>query len=228
MSGPVPVDPAPLATAADFVARMPMVAKNYDELVIAETMVEATDHIENMVGRRLAPFSGHTYEDRLFGIDPDEMGNGGSPTMAMPWAGSLGTSYSNALGAGQLVRHFWLDQFAPFHPELWTYSIQSIVLDLTYGNEMTIDFSNGGLTGPSATDGHCWMRIGTFCPVGTRVKVVYGGGYTVAVPPALKRACIFQAAKFLMMDAEPMLRQQMNTDELDAQIVSILASWARG
>ena len=140
----------------------------------------------------------------------------------------VGASYANALGAGQLTRHFWLDQFAPFHPELWTYDIQSITLDLTYGNVQTIDFSHGGLTGPDTTDGHCWMRLGTFAPVGTRVEVVYGGGYTLVIPPALKRACIFQAAKFLMMDAEPMLRAQMNTEELDALIVSILASWARG
>jgi hypothetical protein len=227
MVSPVAADPIPLATADDFVARMPELAKNFDVEIIAETMVEATDQIEQMTNRRLAPFVGHLYEDRLFGIDPNEYG-GTSVGIPLPWAGSLGASYANALGDSELIRHFWLDQFAPFHPELWTYNVQSIILQLTYGNTMTVDFANGGLTGPAITDGHCWMRLGTFAPQGTRVQVVYDGGYTLGTPPALKRATVYQAAKFLIVDAEPQMRAQMNTDELDSQITSILAPWARG
>lgn len=227
MTSPVDPDPAALATVADFQIRMPELAKNYDPLLIAETLVEATDQIETLTSRRLAPFSDYVYEDRLYGIDPNEYGDTtlGTP---MPWAGTLGASYADALGDNNLIRHFWLDQFAVHHPELWTYNLQSIVLDLTYGNTMTVDFANGGLTGPAKTDGHCWMRIGTFAPEGTRITVTYGGGFTVGIPPALKRACIYQAAKFLIVDAEPVLRAAINTDELDAQITSILAPWARG
>lgn len=226
MVSPVAGDPVPLATAADFTARFPEIARSSDPLIIAETMVEATDHIEQLVSRRLAPFTGHVYEDRLYGIDPSEYGDQ-SVSQALPWAGSLGMTLANALGADGLVRHFWLDQFAPHHSELWTYDIQSVNIQLTYGNSIAVDFQNGGMVGPAVTDGHIWLRLGTFAPVGSRVIVQYGGGYTVAIPPALKRACLYQAVLFLGIDAEPMLRAQMNYDALEGQIVKLLAPWAR-
>ena len=227
MGSPVAGDPVTLATMADFVARFPELSKGFNETVIADTLVEATDHIEGMCSRRLAPFTNHLYQDRIFGIDPSEYGSA-TPNVPLPWGGTLGMSYASALGDGQLARHFWLDQFAPFHPELWTYNIHSITIELTYGNTMDIDFRNGGIVGPAITDGHCWLRLGTFVPIGSRVDVSYDGGYTLGTPPALKRACLYQAAKFLLIDAEPQFRSGMNLDELDAQLVSIMASWARG
>ena len=488
MGSPVAGDPGTLATVADFVARFPELSKGFNETIIAETLVEATDHIESVCSRRLAPFTNYTYQDRIRGIDPSEYGES-VPNVPLPWGGTLGMSYANALGDGQLARHFWLDQFAPFHPELWTYNIHSVVITLTYGNTLAIDFANGGMTGPAITDGHCfvpgtrvlnsqlewvpietlrlgdtlvgfdettengprqyksstvegiqgfklqcyevefddgsvvtcsddhlwlvkldnamvwrrtdelrfttepqdhpnwrpslvskpfqswehdtsndagylaaafdgegsyltrdvrlsfcqrenpmldrvrkslsdrgfifsdsvnshkpqptnftrsedihnlvlgggrlevirflgsirperllpkfdlesvgqyqaknlvtpvritpvgkrdvvalqtstrtylaegfaahncWLRIGTFVPLGSRVDVVYDGGYTLGIPPALKRACLYQAAKFLIIDAEPQFRTGMNLDELDAQLTTIMASWARG
>jgi hypothetical protein len=226
MSGPVATDPVPLATADDFMRRYKMMAQDFDPIVIEETMVEATAHIESMVSRRLAPFTNHVYEDRLYGIDPTEYG-GTSNGIPLPWQGSLGVSYANALGAGDLVRHFWLDQFAPVYPELWSYNLQSIILQLTYGNTMPIDILNGGITGPAITDGHVWMRLGTFAPIGTRITVTYGGGYTNGIPPDLRRACIYQAAAFLIKDAEPQNRPNVNSDALDAMIIQLLAPWSR-
>jgi hypothetical protein len=224
--GEVASDPIPLATAADFINRFPEQSKDYPVEVIEETMVEATSALETMVNRRLAPFSNLVYEDRLFGLDPDEYG--ANSDLPLPFQGSLGLSFANALGADGLVRHFWLDHFAPLYPELWTYDVQSIVCTLTYGNDIVVDIPGGGIIqGPSKTDGHIWVRIGTFIPEGSFVTVTYGGGYTEGIPPSLKRACLYQAAEFLLRDAELQNRSGSNSDALESLIVKIMAPWAR-
>ncbi len=225
MPGPVSPDPVPLATAADFTKRYPEVAELFDPIVIQETMVEATDALETMVNRRLAPFQNLVYEDRLLGLDPMEYG--ANSDLPLPFSGSLGLSFANALGADGLVRHFWLDQFAPFHPELWTYEVSSVVLTLTYGNQLVIGPDQIIAGGPAKTDGHVWLQIGTFAPEGTRVTATYSGGYTVGIPPALKRACIYQAAEFLIRDTEPQSRMNMNSEALEGLIVKTMAPWAR-
>jgi hypothetical protein len=221
----VSTDPVPLATAADFTIRYPNVAQMFDPLVIEETMVEATSVLETMVNRRLSPFTNLVYEDRLEGLDPMEYG--ANSDLPLPFSGSLGLSFANALGADGLVRHFWLDHFAPFYPELWTYDLQSIVLTLTYGNKLVINLPQGIIDGPAKTDGHVWLQIGTFAPEGTRVTATYSGGYTVGIPPALKRACIFQAAELLIRDTEPQNRGQLSTEALEGMIIKIMAPWAR-
>ena len=220
-------DPLPLATAADLVRRYPTLTSDVDPELLDEIMVEATDAIESMVGRRLAPFTGHVFECRLFGIDPQEYG--ADSNTPLPFAGSLGLSFANALGgANDLVRHFWLDQFAPFHPELWTYSIDSLSITLTYGNTQLIPPDQGWvINGPSVTDGHGWLRLGTFSPEGTRLRCVYDGGYTEGIPPALKRACIFQAAEYLITEAEPQSRIGLSREKLEGDITRLLAPWAR-
>ena len=224
---PVPTDPVPLATAAAFTKRFPILAQDKEPDVLAEIMVEATAEIESRTGRRLAPFSGHMYQDRLWGIDPEEYG---SDTLQIPIDiyGSLGISYASAMGASNLVRHFWLDQFAPFYPENWQYVIEQMYIILTYGNRQKIDLTTGGLiAGPDVTDGHCWLRLGTFAPEGTRIYVVYSGGYIGGIPPDLSRACLFQAAKFVILEAEQQLRSGMSLNEIDHQIDMLLAPWVK-
>jgi hypothetical protein len=228
MASPVQAVPVPLATGADFQRRFPELCRNKDPLVIDEIMVEATAHIEGRVSRRLSPFTGHMYQDRLWGIDPEEYG---SDTLQIPIDiyGSLGISYASAMGASNLVRHFWLDQFAPVYPELWSYVIEEMYIILTYGNQQKIDLTTGGLiAGPDVTDGHCWLRLGTFAPEGTRIYVVYSGGYTGGIPSNLSRACLYQAAKFCMLEAEPQNRSSMNFNEIDHQLDVLLADWVRG
>lgn len=219
-------DPAALATVADFSKRYPELVVDLDATTIADILVEATSHLEDITGRRLAPFTGHIYQDRLFGIDPAEYGN--NADLPMDIFGSLGMSQAIALGASTLVRHFWLDQHAPAYPELWTYSIQSMTIFRTYGDYQPIDFLNGGVRGPDVTDGHVWLRLGTFAPEGSRVEVVYDGGYTKGIPPSLRRACLFQAAKFIMLEFEPQTRREMNLDEIEKQIDKLIGPWVRG
>jgi len=219
-------DPVALATVAEFSKRYPELVVDLDATTIADILVEATAHLEDLTGRRLAPFKGHIYQDRLFGIDPSEYGN--NADMPMDIFGSLGMSQAIALGASTLVRHFWLDQHAPAYPELWTYNIQSMTIYRTYGDYQPIDFNHGGVRGPDVTDGHVWIRLGTFAPEGSRIEVVYDGGYTNGIPPSLRRACLFQAAKFIMLEFEPQTRREMNLDDIDKQINSLIGPWVRG
>ena len=220
-------DPPALATVADLVTRFPEVTDGIDPTVLADILVEATSYIEDNTNRRLAPFNGHICEERLFGISPDEYGDV-SADMPIDIFGSLGMSKAAALGANDLVRHLWLDQYAPFYPELWTYNITSMTIYRTYGDSQNIDFNHGGILGPNVTDGHVWFRLGTFIPEGTFVKVVYGGGYTLGTPPALRRACLFQAIKYVILECEPQMRSAMDLKEIDSVVETNIINWARG
>ncbi len=219
--------PSLLASTEQLVARQPELTRDLDAAVIQSILEEATQHIEDRTGRRLAPFVGHVYQDTLEGIDPDEYGGNGD--LPMSFTGTLGLSQASAygFGAADLSRHMWLDQFAPVRPELWTYNIQSMQVYRTYGDTQPIDFANGGILGPDVTDGHVWFRMGTFAPIGSRVQVIYDGGYTVSIPPSLRQACILQATKSLILDAEPQNRKDMNLDEIDAQISMLVGPWMR-
>lgn len=218
--------PVALATVEDVQRRYPELVVDLEPALIADLLVEATAHLEDRTGRRLAPFTGHLYEDRLHGIDPTEYGN--SADLPVDIYGSLGISYATALGSSDLTRHFWLDQFAPAYPELWTYTIESMIIYRTYGDYQVIDFANGGIRGPSITDGHCWLRLGTFAPIGSRVQVRYSGGYTKGIPASLRRACLFMVAKFILLEFEPQIRSNMDLREIDMQLDNLIAPWVRG
>jgi len=218
--------PPALATVADLQQRFPEVTQGIDPGVLADILVEATSFIEDNTSRRLAPFTNHICEERLFGISPDEYGDV-SADMPIDIYGSLGISKAAALGASDLVRHMWLDQYAPFYPELWTYQIHSMRIYRTYGDYQDIDFNHGGITGPNITDGHVWFRLGTFIPEGSFAKVVYSGGYTEGVPPALRRACLFQAIKYVILECEPQMRAAMDLREIDAVVEANIVNWVR-
>jgi len=144
-----------LATVEQLQARYPEIVRDWDPQVLQETLEEATRHIETRVGRRLAPFIGHIFQDRLFGIDPSEFGVDSNTPLS--FAGSLGQSAAQAYGSDNLVRHVWVDQFAPLYPELWTYNVQSMQIYRSFGDTQPIYFQNGGILGPDATDGHCFV-----------------------------------------------------------------------
>ena len=220
-------DPLALATVSDLQLRFPEVVSGIEPSVLADILVEATSFIEDNTGRRLAPFTNHICEERLFGISPDEYGDV-SADMPIDIYGSLGISKAAALGASDLVRHLWLDQYAPFYPELWTYDISSMRIFRTYGDYQDIDFNHGGILGPNVTDGHVWFRLGTFIPEGSFVKVVYSGGYTLGVPPALRRACLFQAIKYVILECEPQMRSSMDLKEIEASVEMNIINWVRG
>jgi hypothetical protein len=216
-------DPTPLVSVETLTKRYPDLVSGIDQSVLSDIVVEATAHIEDMCGRRLAPFTGYVESMRLEGVDPDEYGS----TVQMPVDiyASLGMSYANAMGSQDMVRHFLVSQYAPMYPELWTYNVHSIVVYTTYGTAQSLNLTN--LLGPDPTDGHVWMRLGTFAPIGSRVTITYDGGYTVATPPALARAALFQTAKFIILETEPQQRRGMDLTELEDTINKLMGPWMK-
>ncbi|MFK0182077.1 hypothetical protein ACIQVR_39705 [Streptomyces xanthochromogenes] len=214
--------PAPLATAADLKAgQFADLVRDYSPTALDELMIEATRQCEGIAGRRLAPFAAVQESHRAQGIDPDEYSDAGS--MPMDIQGTLGTSYANALGAGDQVRHVWLNEYAPRYPELWTYANISVMILRSYGGSQDVTISS--LLGPEADSGHVWFSLGTFLPVGSWIRVTYSGGYST-VPADLGRACKLIAASDVLGEIDP-AGTQFGHDRgvLSAQAEAILCKY---
>ena len=139
MSDLVSTIPPALATAGQFQLFFPSLCEDApasDPMALSQVLVEATAFIESSVGRRLAPFNNLTESHRLFGIDPNEYG--ASSDSPLDIYGSLGLSQAAAYQTDNLVRKFWVDQTAPHYADLWTYSVNSITLDLTFGSQIQV------------------------------------------------------------------------------------------
>jgi hypothetical protein len=166
-----------------------------------DLMDEATRACETVADRRLAPFVGLVESHRLEGIDPDEYpaGSGLPITLETMGRASMGT----VLGVGDnLVRHLWLDQFAPRYADLWAYINVVVTLTDTAGAVQTL--SGAQLLAPQADSGHLWLPVGTWAPIGSWASITYSGGYTLAVPGDLVRACKYMAAAIAADDLDPL------------------------
>lgn len=190
--------PVPLCTWAQFTAgAFNDLARGCDQPSDQNGILsEATRLIEQAVDRRLAPFTGLVETVRATGVDPDEYPAAGIPVSQ---SAALGQSYANALGNGDNgVRHAWLNEFAARNPELWTYSNVTVSVTTTYGGNMPAT-----IIGPEPDSGHVWFSLGTWVPPGSLVRVVYGGGYTVAIPADLVRAGKLMVASLIMREIQP-------------------------
>ena len=186
-----------------------------------DLMWQATAMIEDRCDRRLAPFTGLVESHRAEGVDHDVLG---ASDMPMDLHTAIGYSQAIAFANTNLVRDFWLDQWAPKRAEIWAYDVTQIKLLLAYG--ATYIVPAGAWQGPEADTGFVRLQLGVFCPVGTMVEVTYGGGYS-QTPYALKQATILQAFKLAIVGAEPDQRKDMSTTELDAEILSAIAPYIR-
>lgn len=218
--------PTPLASSADLQSgAFADLVRSYRGNDLDTIMIEATRLCEDYAERRLAPFTNLPETHRAQGIDPDEQASViGMPTSLQ---GTLGSSYANALtGAGTMVRHVWLNEFAPRYPDLWT-----------YGDDLTVSIvlSQGGLTslpgaqliGAEPDSGHLWFQLGTVLPVGSLIRISYSGGYST-IPASLSRACKYMAASVIATELDPMRRGEgHNPDELRSQAEEILTPFAR-
>lgn len=218
-------NPVPLATAAQMQAGpFADLVRAYSVGALADLMLQATRGCETEADRRLAPFTGVTETHRCEGMDPDEYTD--ASNLPMDLAGTLGRSYATALGATTLVRHMWLNQYAPQYTEYWTYSNVSITIVRSYGGSQNM--STTQYIGPEPDSGHVWFNLGQFIPIGSLARVTYGGGYTVAVPADLVRACIWMAASIAATELDPMMQTHgHDPGALEAKAVAWLNPYER-
>lgn len=184
-------------------------------------MVRASRAIESRCTRRLSPFTGIVQTERAQGVDTFTAGYAGP----LPLLGAIGQAQAAALGGlGDQVRDVWLDEHAPTWPELWTYSDVSVTVAWPWGGGQTL---TSDFEGPEPDTGHLRLPLGAYCPVGSTIRVTYSGGYTLGTPDELREAALLQAAKFLIVRMEPQARPGMDTADLEAEIVHLLADYAR-
>lgn len=222
---------SPLATPQDFVgfgsnAELVQNQEVWTPAALVTLMSRATRRIESMCNRRLAPFTGLTESQEAFGIDPDEYGSQGS--MPMDITGALGWSQAAALGVSDMVRKFWLDQSCPQYLEYWSIALESILILRTFGDSQLLSGADLlTVQGPEYDTGLVKLQIGTYCPIGSTCRITYSGGYTVQIPEDLNLACVLQAMKFVLIGGEPELRSGMTTQDLDDELLALLAPFAR-
>lgn len=163
----------------------------------ADLLMEGTRLCESVAERRLAPFT-VTETHRLSGLDPDEYSDASALPLDLPAA--LGLSYAQALGASLLVRHCWLNEFAPHYPEMWTYSNITVNISRSFGGGQVL--TPNQYRGPAADSGHVWFNLGLFIPIGSYADFTYTAGYTT-VPADLRRAAKMMVASILLGEQRP-------------------------
>jgi hypothetical protein len=172
--------------------------RNYSVPAQTAVLLEATRLCEQATGRRLAPFTAMTESHRAQGMDPDEYADTSNIPIDIP--GTIGRSYAAAVGTTDLVRHCWLNEFAPRYPEFWSYSGVSITIIRSYGGTQALTTAN--IQGPEPDSGHVWFNLGTFLPIGSWVRFTYSGGYTT-VPADLVRANKLMTASLIVRELQP-------------------------
>jgi hypothetical protein len=225
VTDPLPVAPeyVPLASAEDFKeGPFKFLAQGAAPTFLERQMVRASRAVESRCTRRFVPFTGITQSEVAEGIAGDDVGGGGIP---MSMLDTLAMSKAQAMGGGNAqVRDFWLDEIPPRNPELWTYSDVTVTVTGPFGSQPV---AVAAPQGPSKDTGHVRLPYGTYCPVGSGVVLTYSGGYTVAIPEDLNQACLFTAARLLILQVAPERRGNLTTHDLDEAITDLLAPWAR-
>lgn len=214
--------PVPLASRDDFMAIKGLATVVRDMTVeqVDTLMLRATRSVEAKCDRRLAPFT-ITETSRAEGVDPADPGFNGWP---LDLIAALGRSEAMSLGTTTLVRDVWLRQYAPVMPEQWTYSDIGIELARAFGD--TEQVNTLFLEGPEPDTGHMRFQLGTFCPVGTTIRVTYSGGYD-PIPQDLATATLYTAAKQAIRFAELETRKGMDISDLDETILDLLVPFIR-
>jgi hypothetical protein len=218
--------PVPLATSADMqTGQFADLVRDYAPDALSTLMGEATRQCEGIAGRRLAPFASVPETHRATGIDPDELSGG--TDMPMSLQATVGASYASAMGGTgtDLVRHVWLNEFAPRYPEMWTYANLTVTIFQSYGGSQKI--APAQIVGAEPDSGHIWFQLGTFLPPGSLIRVTYDGGYTT-VPADLMRACKLLTASLVLGEIDPAGTQfSHDPGALSAQAEKILCNYQR-
>jgi hypothetical protein len=217
--------PTPLCTSAQFSSgAFSDLAQGYTNTTgqpLDDLLIEATRACEAECGRRLVPFTITNESHRGEGMDPDEYTD--SANLPMDLQGTLGRSYAYALGASTLVRHCWLNEFAPRFQDLWTYSVSQFTIVRSYGGSENL--SPAQYNGPDTDSGHVWLNLGIFAPIGSYFYVTYSGGYST-IPGDLVRACKNMAAWMVVTELNPEDTNH-DPDRLHATALMLLSNYDR-
>lgn len=215
--------PVPLATVAQMQeGAFSDLVRGYTPQAMTDLMLEATRACESECDRRLAPFTALVETHRADGIDPDEYTD--AANLPMDVRSEIGASYARALGASSLVRHLWLNEYAPRYQDLWAYSNIQITIIRSYGGSEQL--STAQFIGAETDTGHIWYQLGLFIPVGSMARVTYSGGYQT-VPQDLVRACKYMAASIAVAELDPSQTAERSADELENKAVGMLAAYGR-
>lgn len=216
--------PVPLCSPAQFTeSALGDLVRDYSPQALNDLLVEGTRHCEDVTQRRLAPFTITEYS-RAEGVDPDEYTD--SANLPLDIRSTLSASYAQSLGASSLVRHAWVSEFAPRYQDMWTYSDVQVTVIRSYGGTEQLSPAQI-LSGPEPDTGHVWFMLGQFIPVGSRTKITYSGGYTVAAPASLVRACKFMSANLAVRELNPDATDH-DPDQLYNDAMLWLDPWMRG
>lgn len=216
-------NPVPLATVAQMQeGAFADLIRSFSAQAQADLMIEATRQCEGAVGRRFAPFTQLPETHRAEGIDPDEYAD--SANLPMDLQGTLGRSYASSLGASTLVRHVWLNEYAPRHAEYWAYANLNITLVRSYGGTQTVVPAQ--LLTTSTDTGHIVFQLGLFLPVASTIQIKYDGGYQT-IPADLVRACKYMAASIAVTELAPLQEHGHDPDALEAKAIGIIESFMR-
>jgi hypothetical protein len=216
-------NPIPLCSAAQFkIGPFGDLVSALSGEALTDFLLEATRICEDEVDRRLVPFT-VTETHRAEGIDPDEVSD--AANLPMDIRSTLGASYASAIGAQALVRHVWLDEKAHRYSDLWQYSNVAVHFIRSYGGSQTVSPPQI-LNGPEPDTGHLWFQLGIFLPVGSRIQVTYSGGYVVAIPASLVRACKFICASNIVRELNPG-NTDHNPEQLHTDALMILSNWTK-
>jgi hypothetical protein len=216
--------PTPLATSAQMTeGQFADLVRDYTPQALSDLMIEATRACEGICSRRLAPFT-VTESHRATGIDPDEYTD--ASNLPLDLMGTLGRSYAYALGASSLVRHVWLNEYAPRYPDMWAYSNMSVQIVRSYGGSQPVSPAQILSTEPDR--GHVFFSLGLFLPIGSDILVTYSGGYTVNIPADLVRANKYMAASIAMSEIDPAAAQSTHDPgELEGRAERLLTPYMR-
>lgn len=215
--------PMPLCSPAQFMdGALADLVRGYSPQGLMDLLLEGTRRCEDMTGRRLAPFNGVTETHRAQGMDPDEYTD--AANLPMDLQGTLGRSYAYALGASTLVRHCWLNEFAPRYQEMWTYANVQITVIRSYGGSQ--DLTSAQYVGAEVDSGHIWFQLGQFIPIGSLIRVTYGGGFTLGTPASLVRANKWISAEIALRELNP-AETDHNPDQLHEAAIEWLDPWMR-
>jgi hypothetical protein len=185
---------------------------------LTDALGEATRIAEEEAGYRLAPFTGLTETVRVAATPPDEHALVQVPGHRVPVFPPAG--FDPVLNSQ--IRHFWLPQRPLRYPDMWSYDVTEIVTSGPYSYAIT-DF----IDGPD-DEGHMWVQPGQYLATGSRIRVTYSGGYTIAIPASLVRVCKLLTAEIIIRELDPDdAPTSHDPDLLHEDALMVLSNWPK-